>query len=99
MGSSLSKGRAFDDQRYGQLEFQFNFSKGGDSCKGKIERYFFSKVPARHMLFHWAERDGISRDYMQELNCAMWGFLSNAVSGEAETIFKQAGILRGVEAW
>ena len=50
MGSSLSKGRAFDDRLYGQLEFQFNVSKGGDSWKGMIEMYFFSKVPAIHML-------------------------------------------------
>jgi len=27
------------------------------------------------------------------------GFLSNALSGEAETILKQAGVLKGVEAW
>ena len=125
MGSSLSKGRAFDDRLYGQLEFQFNFSKGGDSWKGKIERHFFSKVPAIHMLLQWVEReespitgaslaaavgdgltewdrDGSSRDCTQDLNCALWGFLSNCLSGEAKTICRQGGaamVNKGVDAW
>ena len=37
--------------------------------------------------------------HLRTLNCAIWGFLSNAVSDEAKTIPKQAWILKGVEAW
>ena len=74
--------------------------------KGKIERYFFSRVPAIYELFSWAEkpdgpiteehlreavgegltttdRDGNATDHTQALNCAIWGILSNALSGEA----------------
>ena len=36
---------------------------------------------------------------MMALNCAIWGFLSNAISGEAETFFKQANVNQGVDAW
>ena len=57
MGSCLSKGRAFDDRLCGQPGLQFNGSKGGDAWRGKIERYFISKVPALHMLLQWAERE------------------------------------------
>ena len=38
-------------------------------------------------------RDEIVANRLEALNCAIWGFLSNTVSDEAETIFKQAGIL------
>ena len=118
---ALTTGRAFDDRISLQDEFKFNGSKG-DVWKGKIERYFFSRVPAIHELFNWAEkedgpisderldeavgdgltkfeRDGTSTNHLNSLDCAIWGFLSNAVSGEAETILKQAGTLKGVEAW
>ena len=45
------------------------------------------------------DRDGIATNHLHALNCAIWGVLSNTVSGEAEKIPKQAGILKGVEAW
>ena len=63
MGNSVSKGRAFDDRMCGQAEFQFNGSKGGDAWRGKVERYFISKIPALHMLLQWAERqEGVITD-------------------------------------
>ena len=52
-------------------------------------------------LTDW-DRDGTLRNYTQELNCAIWGFLSNCFSGEAETIFRQGGMAtvnKGVDAW
>ena len=57
MGDSLLKGRAFDDRMCGQAEFQFNGSKGGDAWRGKVERYFISKIPALHMLLQLVERE------------------------------------------
>ena len=38
-------------------------------------------------------------DHLRALNCAIRGFLSNCISGEAQTIFKKAGTLMGAEAW
>ena len=32
-------------------------------------------------------------------NAEIWGFLSNAVSGTAETIFKRSAVLNGLDAW
>ena len=52
-------------------------------------------------LTEW-DRDGTIKNYTQELNCALWGFLSNCLSGEVETIFRQGGtatVNKGVDAW
>ena len=52
-------------------------------------------------LTEW-DRDGTAKNYTQELNCALWGFLSNCLSGEAEIIFRQGGtatVNKGVDAW
>ena len=45
------------------------------------------------------DRDSTEKDHLYALNNAIWGFLSNCVAGEAQTIFKKAGTLMGVEAW
>lgn len=45
------------------------------------------------------DRDGNETDHWYALNSAIWGFLSNCVSGKAQTIFKKADTLMGVEAW
>ena len=39
-----------------QDDFKFNGAKG-DIWKGKIERYFFSRVTAICELFNWAEKE------------------------------------------
>ena len=36
---------------------------------------------------------------MESLNGQIWGFLSNCVAAEADTIFKGADDLQGIEAW
>ena len=36
---------------------------------------------------------------MESLNLQIWGFLSNCVAAEADTIFKGADDLQGIEAW
>ena len=45
------------------------------------------------------DRDGVATNHLEAFNFMILVFLSNAVSGEAETISKQAGTLRAVEAW
>ena len=45
------------------------------------------------------DRAGYPTDHSYALNSAIWGFLSNCLSGEAKTIFKKADALQGVEAW
>ena len=112
-----SKYGLFDDKLTAQSEYKFDGSKGGDSWKGKIERYFISKVPALKNIFIWAEKidmevvdetlleravvkpDGMDRTQMELLNSAIWGFLSGCLGGEAETMFKQAESLNGIDAW
>ena len=49
-------------------------------------------------LTTWS-RDGDETNHADALNGAVWGFLSLCVSGEAQTIFKQAETLHGFEAW
>jgi hypothetical protein len=41
----------------------------------------------------------INQEQQETLNAAMWGFLSECVGGEAETIFKSAQTLNGIDAW
>ncbi len=38
-------------------------------------------------------------ELLHNLNSSLWGFLSNCVSAEAETIFKTADTLQGFDAW
>ena len=42
----LAHGKLFDDRVTAQEEFKFSGHKGGDTWKGKVERYVISKVPA-----------------------------------------------------
>ena len=39
--------------------------------------------------------DGYPTDHSYALNSAIWGFLSNCLSGEAQTFFKKADALQG----
>ena len=43
--------------------------------------------------------DGSGDNMLDVLNSGVWGFLSNCLSGEAETMFKQAKTLQGIDAW
>ncbi len=112
-----SKCGLFDDKLTAQDEYKFDGSKGGDKWKGKVERYFISKVPALKNIFIWAEKsdmeiideglfvravvrhDGMDKTQMELVNSAIWGFLSGCLGGEAETMFKQAEMLNGIDAW
>ena len=114
----LAHGKLFDDRVTAQDDFKFSGQKGGDTWKGKVERYVIAKVPALDKLLEWAERCTGEIDnelfyravgqrmYIEKLgnqaenlNSGLWGFLSCCLSGEAETLFKQAKRLNGVDAW
>ena len=41
----------------------------------------------------------LTEDQVRNVNASMWGFLSVTVSGPAETIFKRAKTLQGIDAW
>jgi hypothetical protein len=45
------------------------------------------------------DRDGNAVDHAPTLNSAIWGFLSNCLSGEAQTMFKKSDKMMGVDAW
>ena len=111
----LETGRLFEDKMTAQADFKFDGQKGGDRWKGKLERYFISKSPALKAVLEWAEKadmdvvteqllelatgHALKNEHRETLNGAVWGFLSNCVTGEAETIFKRAGCLNGLDAW
>ncbi len=105
----------FDEKLALQDEYRFNGVKGGLAWKGKTERYFIGRAPILKEILDWAEEcdlDVISVEKLQmavgghlteeqllNVNAAIWGFLSGAVSGTAETIFKRADTLNGIDAW
>ena len=45
------------------------------------------------------DRDGNMVDHTKSLDSAVWGFLSNCTSGEAEVMFRQAEVCEGIDAW
>ncbi len=98
-----------------QEDYRFNGTKGGLAWKGKVERHFISRAPILKEILEWAEACELQEidptifakavvkklDDEQAIivNAALWGFLSAAVSGTAEAIFKGAGSLNGIDAW
>ncbi len=114
-GLERADGRLFEDKMTALEEFRFDGQKGGDRWKGRLERYFISKAPCLKVILKWVEEQdadeitermlelaaGHALDERQRevLNTAIWGFLSNCIFGEAETIFKRAESLHGLDAW
>ena len=112
-GSELSDVR--NSRKELQEEFKFNGVKDGMKWKDKVERYFISCAPVLLDVLVWAERQDnelITHDRFQyalsrtmtagqilNLNAALWGFLSCVVSGSADTMFKRATRLNGIDAW
>ncbi len=105
----------FDEKLAVLDAYGFNGTKGGLAWKGKVERHFISRAPVLKEILEWAEarelheidgatfKKAVSRKLDDEqalvLNAALWGFLSAAVSGTAETVFKGAKTLNGIDAW
>ena len=105
----------FDEKLTLQAEYKFDGIKGGIAWKGKLERYFISKAPILKELLEWAESEDmetVTVDMFKQavgtrmtdtqvltVNAELWGFLSGALSGTAETMFKRAETLNGLDAW
>ena len=45
------------------------------------------------------DRDGNATDHTEALNTALWGFLGNCITGEADVMYKQAAQCNGIDAW
>ncbi len=98
-----------------QNEFKLDGNKGGPQWKGKAERHIISRAPVLKALLEWAETEDMNVITAERLqlavgtafddekiimaDAAIWGFLSSALSGSAETTFKGAQTLRGLDAW
>ncbi len=65
--------------------------------EGVIEEAKLHEAVQGQLTIH--RHDGSAEDMLEVLNGGVWGFLSNCLSGEAETMFKQAKTLHGIDAW
>ena len=105
----------FDIKMSLQEDMKFDGVKDGMKWKCKVERYFISCAPVLMNILSWAERQDnnvisvelfksavgmkLTPDQVLSVNAALWGFLSSVVSGSAETMFKRADRLNGLDAW
>jgi hypothetical protein len=48
----------FDDKLMVQAEYMCDGVEGGVACKGKLSRFFITKVPALGDILKWAEKHG-----------------------------------------
>jgi hypothetical protein len=87
----------------------------GIGWEGKVERHLISRAPVMMHILKWAEEQGLekitelslaqaigaklSEEQQLIMNGQLWGFLSSAVSGSADTLFKGADPLQGIDAW
>ena len=62
------------------------------------ERYEGEKIDEA-LLVRATFGSGLDQPRIANLNSSIWGFLSACISGEAETIFKGADALQGIDAW
>ena len=62
------------------------------------ERYEGEKIDEA-LLVRATSGSGLDQPRIANLNSSIWGFLSACISGEAETIFKGADALQGIDAW
>ena len=88
-------------------EYKYAGSKNGMTCKRNVENHLISVAPVLQDILEWTEsaehekttRDFIcratsvrlSREQVVIVNAAIWGFLSAAVSGTAETPLQRSG--------
>ena len=98
-----------------QSEFRFDGVKGGVQWKGKLERHIISRAPLLKDVLEWAEecdmetisqekfmeavRGSLTEEQVMNINAALWSFMSTALTGTAETIFKGAESLNGLDSW
>ena len=104
-----------DDKLAFQSEYRYDGGKGGVKWKKKLENYFISRAPIIKGLLTWAESQdlevitakhlrqavgpALTEEQIQMVDGGIWGFLSAALTGGAETIFDGADSLQGIDAW
>ena len=105
----------FDDKVILTAEYQWDGVKGGAALKSRVEMYFITKAPVLRELLEWAEaRDAetiteaqvveassnrLAPEQAIAVNSQIWGFLSGCFRGTAETMFRRAECLNGIDAW
>jgi len=96
----------FDDKLMVQADYMYDGVKGGVAWKGKLSRYFITKVPALGDVLKWSGKHGkddvtedafdtvighvMDKPKQDAVNAAIWGFLAGCLSGPADTHFKKA---------
>ena len=104
-----------DDKLAFQPEYRYDGGKGGVKWKKKLENYIISRAPVLKELLEWAEAEdsnvitrarlreavgsALAEEQIQKVDGGIWGFLSAALTGGAETIFSGANPLSGIDAW
>ena len=104
-----------DDKLAFQPEYRYDGGKGGVKWKRKLENYIISRAPILRGLLVWAEAEdlnvisntrlrvavgsALSEEQIDMVDGGIWGFLSAALTGGAETIFNGADALNGLDAW
>ena len=115
LGNERRDKSIYDDKMMTQPEYRFDGTKDGAKWKSKVERYFITKVPVAMEILKWAEAHNLDKiteskfmtaahphlsdEQCQTFNREIWGFLSGCLSGQAETHFKRADMLNGLDAW
>ncbi len=83
--------------------------------EGEGREILYLSAPILKEILEWAEKEDmdeitedkfrqavggrLTRDQVSMVNAALWGFLSNGISGPAEAAFKRASTLNGLDAW
>ncbi len=83
--------------------------------KGKVGRHCMSRASVMMSILKWAEEQGLNKiseahfaqavgaklaeEQQMIMNGQLWGFLAAAVQGAADSIFKGADIMQGLDAW
>jgi hypothetical protein len=115
LGNEKRDKSIYDDKLMTQAEYRFDGLKDGAKWKSKVERYSITKVPVALEVLKWAEAHNLekiteskfvmsahpyfSEEQCQAFNREIWGFLSGCLTGQAETHFKRADMLNGLDAW
>ena len=115
LGNERRDKSIYDDKMMTQAEYRFDGTKDGAKWKSTIERFFITKVPVAMEILKWAEAHNLeaigepkfvaaacphlNEEQCQTFNREIWGFLSGCLSGQAETHFKRADMLNGLDAW
>ena len=115
LGINYKDRSLFDDKVMMNSAYSYDGVKGGMAWKSLVERYFITKAPCLRELLEWAEGEDnepiseakmieaaslrLSEEQAMSVNSQIWGFLSGCLHGTAETMFKRAEWLNGIDAW